>query len=101
MSKSHNGNIYQTCSLGLRVLASPPDMSIQVLLYLRAKSCKHNQGGGGTGIPNRGLGGVRIPEKKYSDIWALERELYLLASSDCWKALQWHNSFFSFMQKYI
>ena len=34
--------IYQTCTLGLRVLASPPDMSIQVLPYLRAKSCKRN-----------------------------------------------------------
>ena len=32
----------QTCSLGLRVLALPPDMSIQVLPYLRAKSCKRN-----------------------------------------------------------
>ena len=30
------------CSLGLRVLASPPDMSIQVLPYLWAKSCKRD-----------------------------------------------------------
>ena len=33
---------YQTCSLGLRVLTLPPDVSIQVLPYLQAKSCTRN-----------------------------------------------------------
>ena len=58
--------------------------------------CSKGVAGPESRTAGRGGGGESGSRKKKFSHGRLNGRLYLLASSDCWKALRWHNSFLFF-----